>query len=105
MDNMAILFPTVGGTIVFVLGLGLYCVLSAGNVIRILIGVELMTKAATLAIILAGYLTGQAALAQCLAITLIVVEVAVIAVAAGIAVGIFKRNGSLDTSELKTLKG
>lgn len=85
--------------------LGLYCVVSAGNVIRILIGVELMTKAATLAIILGGQVSGRMALAQCLAVTLIVVEVAVIAVAAGIAVGIFRRNGSLDTGELKTLKG
>jgi len=99
------MFPIFGGAIVIVLALGLYCVFSAGNVIRILIGVELMTKAATLAIVLAGYLAGRMALAQCLAITLIVVEVAVIAVAAGIAVGIFKNNGTLDTSELKTLKG
>ncbi|MDO9541061.1 MAG: NADH-quinone oxidoreductase subunit K [Kiritimatiellia bacterium] len=102
---MTNLFPIFISMVVLVLALGLYCVLSAGNVIRILIGVELMTKAATLAIVLAGYLAGQMALAQCLAITLIVVEVAVIAVAAGIAVGIFRRTGSLDTSELKTLKG
>ena len=102
---MANLFPVFISVIVLVLALGLYCVLSAGNVIRILIGVELMTKAATLAIVLAGYLSGQTALAQCLAITLIVVEVAVIAVAAGIAVGIFRRTGSLSTSGLSSLKG
>lgn len=99
------MFPIFAGAIVFVLALGLYYVITAGNVIRILIGVELMIKAVTLAIILAGRLAGRPALAQCLAITLIVVEVAVIAVAAGITVGIFRRNGSLDTSELKTLKG
>jgi NADH:ubiquinone oxidoreductase subunit K len=55
--------------------------------------------------VLAGCLTGREALAQCLAITLIIVEVAVIAVASGIAVGIFRQNGSLETSELKSLKG
>lgn len=102
---MANLFLAFISVIVLVLALGLYCVLSAGNVIRILIGVELMVKAATFAIILAGYLAGQTALAQCLAITLIVVEVAVIAVAAGIAVGIFRRTGSLSTSGLSSLKG
>ena len=99
------LFSFYCGGIVLLLILGLVYVLCAGNVIRILIGVELMTKAATLAIILAGYLTDRMALAQCLAITLIVVEVAVIAVAAGITVGIFRQTGSLDTSGLKTLKG
>ena len=98
-------FAIFGGIIVVLMALGLYCVLSSRNVIRILIGVELLTKAVTLAIIAAGYLAGRAALAQCLAITLIVVEVAVIAVAAGIAVGIFKKTGSLATSGLASLKG
>lgn len=102
---MTNLFPLFGTSIVLLLVIGLYCVLVAKNVIRILIGIEILTKAATLAIVFAGYLTGRVALAQCLAITLIVVEVVVIAVAAGIAVGIFNRNGSLATSELKSLKG
>lgn len=98
-------FPFFCGGIVLLLIIGLYCVIVAENVIRILIGVEVLTKAATLAIVAAGYLTGRAALAQCLAMTLIIVEVAVIAVASGITVGIFNRNGTLDTSELKSLKG
>ena len=102
MEN---LFPLFGGLIVILMIIGLYCILAAENVIRILIGIEVLTKAATLAIVLAGYMTGRVALAQCLAITLIIVEVAVIAVACGITVGIFRQNGSLDTSELKSLKG
>ena len=102
MEN---LFPLFGGLIVILMIIGLYCIVAAENVIRILIGIEVLTKAATLAIVLAGYMTGRTALAQCLAITLIIVEVAVIAVASGITVGIFRRNGSLDTSELKSLKG
>jgi len=99
------LFSFFCGVIVILLVAGVYCLLVAENVIRILIGIEIMTKAATLAIVLAGYMTGRESLAQCLAITLIIVEVAVIAVASGITVGIFKQNGSLDTSELKSLKG
>ena len=102
MEN---LFPLFGGLIVILMLIGLYCILAAENVIRILIGIEVLTKSATLAIVLAGYMTGRVALAQCLAITLIIVEVAVIAVASGIAVGIFRQNGSLETSELKSLKG
>ncbi|MFC1453752.1 NADH-quinone oxidoreductase subunit NuoK [Verrucomicrobiota bacterium] len=102
MEN---LLPLFGGLIVMLVLIGLYCILVAENVIRIIIGIEVMIKAATLAIVLAGYLTGREALGQCLAITLIIVEVAVIAVASGIAVGIFKQTGSLDTSELKSLKG
>jgi len=102
MINM---FPFYCGGIALLLIAGLYCVLVSENVIRILIGIEIMTKAATLAIVLAGYAVGRVALGQCLAITLIIVEVAVIAVASGITVGIFRQNGSLETSKLKSLKG
>lgn len=102
MEN---LLPLFGGLTVMLMIIGLYCIFVSENVIRIIIGIEVLTKAATLAIVLAGYLTGREALAQCLAITLIIVEVAVIAVASGITVGIFRQNGSLDTSELKSLKG
>jgi NADH:ubiquinone oxidoreductase subunit K len=99
------LFVFLGGLVVILLMIGLYCILVSENVIRIIIGIEILTKAATLAIVGAGYFTGRVALGQCLAITLIIVEVAVIAVASGITVGIFKNNGTLNTSELKTLKG
>ena len=51
-----------------------------------LIGLEILTKAVTLLIIVGGYVTGQMALAQALAITLIVIEVVVIVVAAGIVI-------------------
>jgi len=99
------LLPLFGGLFVMLMAIGLYCIIASENVIRIIIGIEILTKGATLALVLAGYLSGRTALAQCLAITLIVVEVAVIAVASGIAVGIFRQNGSLETSELKSLKG
>ena len=85
--------------------IGLYCVIITRNLIRVLIGLELMTKAVTLLIVYAGYVTGRKALAQELAITLIIVEVVVIAVAAGIVINIFKHNNSLNTKKIRTLKG
>lgn len=83
----------------------LYCILVSRNLIRILIGLELLTKAVTLLIALAGYLTGNMALAQSLIVTLIVVEVVVIAVAAGIIVGAHRHNQTLDVRALRNLKG
>jgi NADH:ubiquinone oxidoreductase subunit K len=83
----------------------IYCILTTKNLIRILIGVELLTKAVTLLIILGGYVTARPALAQALVIALIIVEVVVIAVAAGLVIGIFRHNGSLDTRNIKNLKG
>jgi NADH:ubiquinone oxidoreductase subunit K len=82
-----------------------YCILTTKNLIRILIGVELLTKSVTLLIIVGGYVTGRPALAQALVIALIIVEVVVIAIGAGLVIGIFRHNGSLDTRNIKNLKG
>ena len=88
-----------------VLLIGFYCIIVTRNLIRALIGLEILTKAVTILIILGGYLTNQLALAQSLVITLIVIEVVVIAVAAGLIVNIFNCNNSLDARKLTKLKG
>lgn len=83
----------------------LYCILVSRNLIRILIGLELMTKAVTLLLAVGGYVSGRMALAQTFIITLIVIEVVVIAVAAGVVIGSFRQNNDLDTGKMNNLKG
>jgi len=73
--------------------------------IRAIIGIELLIKAVTLLLILAGDMTGRAALAQSLVITIIVIEVVIAATAAGLALCVFRHTGSLDTRSLNNLKG
>ena len=75
------------------------------NLVRILIGLELLTKAVTLLIVVAGVATGRVSLSQSLVITLIVVEVVVIAVAAGVVIASYQHTGSLETRALEKLKG
>jgi len=84
---------------------GLYCILVTRNLMRVVIGLELLTKAVTLLLIAAGYATGRMALAQALVITLIVIEVVVIAVMVGVILSIYRYTGSLDASNIKSLKG
>jgi multisubunit Na+/H+ antiporter MnhC subunit len=84
---------------------GVYCLVATRNFIRALIGLEVITKAVTLLIIVAGYASGRLALAQALVITLIVVEVVVISVAAGIVQRVFGLNESLDIRKARNLKG
>ncbi len=84
---------------------GVYCLVMTRNFIRVLIGLELMTKAATLLIIVAGLAANRMALAQSLAITLIVVEVVVVSVAAGIVLSVFRLDESLDIRKSRNLKG
>lgn len=85
--------------------IGLYCLLATYNLIRALIGVELLIKAVTLLIILVGYVTNRVALAQTLVITLIVIEVVIMVVAMGIVLGLYRKYKNLDLRNLRNLKG
>ena len=94
------------GIFTIILGVcGFYCIMVTKNFIRALVGLEILTKAVTLLIIAAGYVSNRIALAQSMAITLIVVEVVVISVAAGIVFGVFKQIGSLNITKMRNLKG
>ena len=94
---------SIGGILVFIIGI--YCILVTFNLIRAIIGLELLTKSVTLFLILAGYVTGQTGLAQALAITLIVIEVVVIAVAVGVVLCVFRHNRTIDAQLLRNIKG
>lgn len=84
---------------------GVYSLIMTHNLMRILISVEILTKAATLAIIGAGYSTGKMALAESFVITIIVIEVMLLVIATGILFAVYKHNGSLHTKDLNNLKG
>jgi multisubunit Na+/H+ antiporter MnhC subunit len=84
---------------------GIYCILVSFNLIRALIGLEVLIKAATLLIILAGYVSGRSALAQAIVITLIVIEIAVMVVAGGVAFWAFRYNKTIDPRRLSNLRG
>ena len=99
------LFLFYGVFIILLLIAGFYCILATINLIRILLGLELITKAVTLAIIVVGYITGNIALAQSLVIIVIVIEVFVIAVAAAIIIRIYKLTDSLDVRNIRSLQG
>ena len=83
----------------------LYCVLVSRNLIRILIGVELLTKAVTLLLVGAGHSAGRGELVQALIISLILVEVVVIAVAAGLVIAGFRRTSEVSLANMSTQKG
>lgn len=84
---------------------GVYCLVVSRNLIRILIGMELMTKSVTLMLVLAGAVTGRMGQMQALIITLVVIEVVAITVAAGIVVGAFRAHGTVDARALTEMKG
>jgi NADH:ubiquinone oxidoreductase subunit K len=89
-------------TLIFI---GLYAMWAAHNLIRVLIGMELMAKGVTLILAAAGFLTGNTGASQAMIIILIVMEVVVIVAAAGVVIGYFRKSGSLDTRTMNRLHG
>ena len=102
---MISLFLLFGLGVVLTLIVGIYCVITTRNLVRALIGLEILTKGVTLLIILSGYAAGRVALAQSLAITLIIIEVTVIAVAVSVVLCVFRRNKTIDATAIRNLKG
>lgn len=84
---------------------GLWCLYATHNLVRVLIGIELLTKSVTLLLALAGAATGRLAAAQAIIVTVIVMEVVAVVVAAGIVVAAHQRTGSNLTDSLTDLKG
>ncbi len=84
---------------------GLWCMLATFNLLRILIGLEILMKSVTFLLIVAGYLSGRMALAQAMVITVIVIEVVIVVVAAGVILGFFKKHDSLNVRNTRALKG
>lgn len=93
----------IGIALLFIIGF--YCIIVTLNLVRALIGLEILTKAVTLLLILAGKVSGQETLAQSFVITLIIIEVVVVVIAAGIVIGIFRKYGSVDVNLFKRIRG
>lgn len=92
------------GIIVLTL-IGAYYLVATSNLVRTLIAIELFMKAATLAIVLGGYVTNKTALAQSLVVTLIVVEVVVMIVANGLVLCIYRNSARIDSNTVENLRG
>ena len=91
--------------VVLLLVIGIYCILATYNLIRVLIGVEILIKAVTLLIIAAGRQNGNMALAQAMVVSIIVIEVVIMTIAEGVVLGIHRYNNSLDSRKIRKLKG
>lgn len=86
------------------LGVGLYGLLVIRNLIKIVIALQILAKAAALAMVIAGSATGQINLGQSLAVTIIVVDTVMAVVCLALAVQVQQRIGTLDVKQLSALK-
>jgi multisubunit Na+/H+ antiporter MnhC subunit len=90
--------------VLVLLACGLYGLLVARSLIRIIVALQLLVKGAMVALLLAGRVNGQIQTAQSLALTVIVADTIVAVVALSLAVQVRKYFGSLDVEGLTTLR-
>ncbi len=86
------------------IGVGLYGMMILHNVLKLVVALQILTKAAALALVAAGYMNGQLQLGQSLALTVIVADTMVAVVGLALAVQVRRHFGTLDTRALSTLK-
>ena len=91
--------------VVALLGVGLYGLLITRNLIKLVMVLQLLVKSAILALVLAGNISGNPGLGQSTAVTVIVVDTIVAVVALALVVQVRRRIGTLDVSQITTLKG
>lgn len=84
---------------------GVYCMLVTRNMIKVLIGLEILNKGVTLLFVVIGHITKQEPLVQAFVITMIVIEVVLIVVAGGVILSVYRHDESLDVDNLRNLKG
>jgi len=102
MSNVWLLYSGFAAVLVFV---GLYCLLSMRNLIKLFIGIEVISKGISLALVATGFAKDHILIAQALAVTFIVIEVSVVATALAIIINTYRHTGSLDVRRLTKLKG
>jgi len=89
--------------IIFVFGL--YTVVTRRNALGILLGTELVLNAAALNIVIFGHFSGKEVEGSVYALFVIVLAAAEAAVALAIGLTIYRNFGTIDTTEVRVLKG
>jgi NADH:ubiquinone oxidoreductase subunit K len=83
---------------------GLYGLLTVRNLFQVIIALQLLGKAAVLALIAAGRSSGHINLGQSMAATVIVADTVVAVIGLALAIQVKRRIGTLDLKALATLR-
>lgn len=87
------------------LGVGFYGLLASRNLIKVIIALQILGKAAVLGLLVAGYASGQIGLSQSLGITVIVADTIVAVIGMALAIQVRRQMHMLDVTELARLRG
>ncbi|MCL6450758.1 MAG: NADH-quinone oxidoreductase subunit K [Acetobacteraceae bacterium] len=103
--DMATLWRSDLAAVVIMVGLGLFCVATQRNLIKVLIGIEVLARAVTLCLVSAGLNLDKQGVASALTIVCITLDAAVVAVALALVVNAARHYGGISARRLTRLKG
>jgi NADH:ubiquinone oxidoreductase subunit K len=87
------------------LAVGLYGLLVLRNLVKLLVALQILVKAAVLGLIVAGNASDQINLSQSMAVTVIVADTVVAVVALAMIIQIRRHLGTVDVRDLSELRG
>jgi NADH-quinone oxidoreductase subunit K len=102
--NLSPIYIVLAG-VLGLLGVGLYGLLSCRNLIKIVVAMQILVKAAVLGLITASISNNRINLAQSMGITVIVADTVVAIIAIALAVLVKRHLGTLDVGKLSRLRG
>lgn len=88
-----------------IFGIGLYGLLITRNLVKVVVALQILVKAALLALIAAGSASEQIDLSQSLAMTVIVADTVVAVIGLALAVQVKRVVGTMDLTALSKLRG
>ena len=91
--------------VIALLAVGFYGLLITRNLIKVVMVMQILIKAAILALVLAGKLSGNTGLGQSTAATVLVADTIVAVVGLALAVQVRRRFGTVDVPKISTLRG
>lgn len=91
--------------VIALLAIGFYGLLITRNMIKVVLVLQILIKAAVMGLVLAGKLSGNTGLGQSTAATVIVADTLVAVVGLALAVQVRRRFGTLDVPKISTLRG
>ena len=91
--------------VIALLGVGFYGLLITRNLIKVVMVLQILIKAAVLALILAGKMSGNLGLGESTAATVIVADTIVAVVGLALGVQVRRRFGTLDVPNISTQRG
>lgn len=87
------------------LGIGLYGLLVTRNLIKLVMVLQILTKASLLALLVAARATEQIGLGESMVLTVIIADTVVAVIGMGLAVQVQRHLKTLDVNELSKLRG